>query len=58
MDPTVSWVYSPSVLTFLGTSAAALVLFAYHTENLVIPLRVKRQSGLITAILGLYGSLS
>lgn len=53
MDPTVAWAYNPAVLTFLGTSAAAVILFAYHTENLVIPLRVKRQSGLITAVIGL-----
>lgn len=40
MDPTVSWAYKPSVLTFLGIATACIALLAYHTENLVVPLKV------------------
>jgi hypothetical protein len=39
-DPTTAWAYRPSVLTCLGALAGCVILFAYHTENLVIPPRV------------------
>lgn len=39
-DPTTAWAYRPSVLTCLGGLAGCVMLFAYHTENLVIPTRV------------------
>lgn len=53
MDPTVAWAYRPSSLTALGLAVGAVVLFAYHTENLVIPASVKSKAGLITAVGGL-----
>jgi hypothetical protein len=40
MDPTVSWAYKPSFLTCLGTATGAVLLLAYHTENLVVPPKV------------------
>ena len=40
MDPTVSWVYRPSVLTCLGVFVGSTILFAYHSENLVVPAKV------------------
>lgn len=39
-DPTTAWAYRPSVLTCLGALAGCVILFAYHTENLVVPTRV------------------
>ena len=53
MDQTVAWAYRPTVLACLGAAVAAVVLFGYHSENLTLPPRVKRQSGLITAVVGL-----
>lgn len=41
-DPTIAWAYRPSVLTCLGVLAGCVVLFAYHTENLVVPTRVSK----------------
>lgn len=49
-DPTTAWAYRPSVLTCLGGLAGCVMLFAYHTENLVIPTRVSHASWL-TSIL-------
>ncbi|KAL7009810.1 dolichol-P-mannose synthesis [Cystobasidiomycetes sp. EMM_F5] len=37
MDPVVAWAYRPSVLVILSIIAGSTVLFAYHTENLVVP---------------------
>lgn len=40
MDPVVAWAYRPSVLVILSIIAGSTVLFAYHTENLVVPRKV------------------
>ena len=50
MDPTVSWVYRPAVLSFLGLAVGSIILFAYHSENLVVPAKVEMLSAVTPRI--------